>query len=207
MSVTFPLVVEIPYTDWPKGVPAFAALPWFMFFDSALEEPDLGRYSFLIADPFERWLLPSGASPELARETFRRVIEGTRLFRQGSRPDLPPFQGGAAGLWSYELNRAFEDVPAARSDDLQTPLLGVGLYDVVLAIDHKWRRAWLISQGFPETEPKKRLGRARERIGFFLEQLKRFDEDSLNVVEEKHTSTFRLMGQFATPATFATGCH
>lgn len=52
------------------------------------------------------------------------VVERTRFFRHVFRPDLPPFQRGAAGLWSYELNRAFEDVPPARSDDLQMPLLG-----------------------------------------------------------------------------------
>jgi|GEM_PF-2931500 len=61
------------------------------------------------------------------------VVERTRFFRHVSRPDLPPFQGGAAGLWSYELNRAFEDVPAARSDDLQMPLLGVELLRAVRA--------------------------------------------------------------------------
>jgi para-aminobenzoate synthetase component 1 len=41
--------------------------------------------------------------------------------------------------------------------------LAVGLYDVVLAIDHVEDQAWIISQGFPETEPTARRHRAEER--------------------------------------------
>jgi para-aminobenzoate synthetase component 1 len=43
----------------------------------------------------------------------------------------------------------------------------IGLYDTVLAFDHQQHRAWLISQGFPETTPTRRLARAEERIEEF----------------------------------------
>lgn len=43
----------------------------------------------------------------------------------------------------------------------------MGLYDVVLAFDHARHRAWLVSQGFPETDPGRRLRRATERIAQF----------------------------------------
>ncbi len=173
MSPSLPLVVELPYADWRRGFFAFAELPWVVFFDSAQQDPQLGRFSFVAADPFERWLVPADASAQAAREAFQSLAKRTRSFRQPRYPDLPPFQGGAAGVWSYELNRAFEDIPAAGIDDLRTPLLAVGLYDVVLAVDHRYRRAWLISQGFPETDPIRRSRRARERIDFFLERLQK----------------------------------
>lgn len=172
MSASLPLAVEIPYADWSRGLSVFAHLPRVVFFDSARQDSPLGRCSLLAADPFESWLVPSGAPSLLARQMFDEVVKKTRFYRQDGRSELPPFQGGAAGVWSYELNRAFEDVPAARTDDVQTPRLGVGLYDVVLAVDHDRRQAWLISQGFPETEEARRIRRARERLEFFVQQLR-----------------------------------
>lgn len=172
MSRSLPLVVEVPYADWRRSVAVFAQLPWLVVFDSAQEDPRLGRFSFVAADPFERWLVQADASGQAAREAFQSLAERTRCFRQVSCPDLPPFQGGAAGLWGYELNRAFEDVPAARIDDMRTPLLAVGLYDVVLTVDHERGRAWLISQGFPETDLASRARRARERLDFFRDRLR-----------------------------------
>jgi para-aminobenzoate synthetase component I len=77
---------------------------------------------------------------------------------------LPPFQGGAAGLFSYDLGRSLERLPTPRTDEFGVPALAVGLYDVVVAFDHADGRAWIISQGFPETEPSRRQRRARQRL-------------------------------------------
>jgi len=84
---------------------------------------------------------------------------------------LPPFQGGAAGLLAYDLGRSVERVPRPQYDEFQLPAMAVGLYDTVLAIDHVDHRAWLISQGFPETEPTLRVRRAERRIDQFRELL------------------------------------
>ena len=73
-------------------------------------------------------------------------------------PGLPPFQGGAAGLFSYELGRSLERLPAAALDTLAFPDLSLGLYDVVVALDLIERRGFILSTGLPETD-----GRLRER--------------------------------------------
>jgi para-aminobenzoate synthetase component 1 len=83
------------------------------------------------------------------------------------RSDLPPFQGGAAGLLSYDLSRSLERIARPHHDEFAIPALAMGLYDVVLAFDHHDHRAWLISQGFPETEPSRRERHARNRIEQF----------------------------------------
>jgi para-aminobenzoate synthetase component 1 len=77
---------------------------------------------------------------------------------------LPPFQGGAAGLASYDLGRWLERLPAARSDEFQTPALAVGLYDVVVAFDHLLDRAWIVSHGWPDKDEALRQRRAQERL-------------------------------------------
>ncbi len=86
------------------------------------------------------------------------------------RSDLPPFQGGAAGLFGYELGRSLESVPAAAINDFPIPALAVGLYDTVVAFDHEANEAWIVSQGFPETDPQARRERAESRLG----QIKRW---------------------------------
>jgi para-aminobenzoate synthetase component 1 len=82
-------------------------------------------------------------------------------------PQLPPFQGGAAGLLSYDLGRQLERVARPAIDEFNVPAMAVGLYDVVAAFDHVERRAWLISQGFPELDALPRKQRAAERLAQF----------------------------------------
>jgi para-aminobenzoate synthetase component 1 len=59
-------------------------------------------------------------------------------------------------------------VPVARIDEFKIPPLAVGLYDVVFAFDHEQRSAWLISQGWPESDSAARRDRAEARARFFL---------------------------------------
>jgi para-aminobenzoate synthetase component 1 len=78
-------------------------------------------------------------------------------------PDLPPFQGGAAGYVAYDWGLTLERLPAPRFDDLGLPDLVMGIYDWVLAWDHEVSRAWLISTGMPETSEEARRARAASR--------------------------------------------
>jgi para-aminobenzoate synthetase component 1 len=145
-----------------------SALPHIAFFDSAALDPRLGRYSFVAADPFD-WL----ESPADGSDALAAVEQLWSRFAPHAtkRPDLPPFQGGVAGLLSYDLNRSLERIPASRYEDLQTPALAIGAYDTVLAFDHMERRGWIVSQGFPEIEPQARHQRAAERLAFFRDAL------------------------------------
>jgi para-aminobenzoate synthetase component 1 len=158
-----PLVEPLdPDLDLEAVFARLAQLPHCLFLDSARRDPVLGRYSFLTADPFDYFEVPADGSDALA-EIERR----TAGLPAAKVPDLPPFQGGAAGLFSYDLGRSLERVPAARIDEFGVPALAIGLYDVVLAVDHVQDRAWIISQGFPCTEPAARRRRAAERLARF----------------------------------------
>jgi para-aminobenzoate synthetase component I len=154
-----PLVHELARPPLPEqAFQQFAHLPHALFIDSALRHPELGKYSFLAADPFAYWELPVGAE-----HPFDRLKETLAKFPAETVPDLPPWQGGAAGLFSYDLGHSLERLPRTAFDEFGLPALAIGLYDVVLAFDHAQDRAWIISQGFPETDPQKRLHRATAR--------------------------------------------
>jgi para-aminobenzoate synthetase component 1 len=127
-----------------------------------MRHPELGRYSFLTADPFDYTEVPADGSDGLAR-----LARQLSAYRASTAPDLPPFQGGVAGLFSYDLHRSLERIPPARFDEFGVPALAFGFYDVVLALDHHQDRAWIISQGLPEVDPKRRSERARRRAEEF----------------------------------------
>ncbi len=149
-----------------------ARLPHCLFLDSAMTHPTLGRYSFVAADPFDFLCIPADG-----RDALRILGERLGLFssrdciHEGEETDLPPFRGGAAGLFGYELGRSLERIPAPRFDEFGVPALAVGLYDVVVAFDHVAGRAWILSQGFPETQYSARLRRARQRLDGFRAML------------------------------------
>jgi para-aminobenzoate synthetase component 1 len=136
-----------------------ASLPHVVFFDSATADGAAGRYSFVAADPFE-WITCTKAdgNPLASSQAAHK------RYPTFPHPGLPPFQGGVAGLFGYELARSLEKLPAAETNDFAIPVLAVGLYDVVVAFDHQSHEAWIISQGFPETDPLARCERAAARL-------------------------------------------
>jgi len=120
-----------------------AHLPHVVFFDSAVRGGPTGRYSFVAAAPIRWWD---------SVDALEEVVATAASLGEERRSDLPPFQGGLAGMFGYELAPQFERVPVARIDEFQLPPLAVGWYDVVFAFDHQQEAAWLVSQGWPETD-------------------------------------------------------
>ena len=164
-SPPLPLVEALP--TGVSAVVAFerlASLPHVVFFDSVARDPRLGRYSFVAADPFA-WVEQAADNSDALAAIER--LWSTFAPHAAAQADLPPFQGGLAGLLSYDLNRSQERIAAPRFEDLQTPALAIGAYDVVVAFDHIEHRAWLISQGLPEIEPHARRERAEARLAQF----------------------------------------
>lgn len=163
MPPSLPLIEELsPVPDPEAAFQRLAARRHCLFLDSAMPDPRLGRYSFLAADPFDYFECGAGGWETAA--PLQLLADRLTRFRVDTVVGLPPFQGGAAGLLSYDLGRCLERLPAPAHDEFQVPWLAIGLYDVVIAWDHVERRAWIISQGFPELEPGARARLARQRL-------------------------------------------
>ena len=58
-----------------------------------------------------------------ARCRSTKAIEVAAQSNGEVRADLPPFQGGVAGMFGYELARRFERVPIAKFDEFALPTL------------------------------------------------------------------------------------
>ena len=167
-----PLVREVPYLDPLDAYGAFAGEPYALLLDARAPGKDdralAGRHAFVAADPF-RTIGCEGASVRVAGKDVPgdpfRVLQ--RILAEQGRSEsvagLPPFQGGAAGYFGYELNRHLERLPEGPDDAFRVPDMMVGLYDLVLAIDVARRRAWIVSSGRPATTPRSRRRRAEAR--------------------------------------------
>lgn len=192
-----PLVEPLGETSEPAEVCArFLDLPCLLFLDSAAmrSAPDarvdvegafgpahLQQYSFLTADPVSL-VRSKGFKTEVwhRRDPGWTAVSGDALGAarallpsepEASVPGLPPFQGGIAGYLGYDWGAVLERLPRNRYDDLAIPDVMVGLYDWVIAWDHRIGTAWLISTGLPETgnrrerQARNRMELVRERLG------------------------------------------
>lgn len=149
-----------PFPTLDDLLPVFSHWPGLVVFDSAKQSHPLGRYSYLSADPIRTFEI---ANAEYGLDPFTEIREALTGFSSGAIPELPPFQGGAAGILSYELGRCFEQLPDVPHDELKIPHLAVGVYDWVIAWDHQQNRCWIVSTGYPETDPRSQRVLARER--------------------------------------------
>jgi para-aminobenzoate synthetase component 1 len=157
-----PLVIELdPVPAVMTAVRAVRDWPDVILFDSALTHPQWGRYSFLTADPARQVRLTTAVWGCDPFAELRRLSSEVAWERRG---DLPPFQGGWAGVMSYELGSCWERVPPARHDEFQLPVLSAGWYDWVLAWDHLAGRAWLIAQPGSDHDPRQRVAAVMERL-------------------------------------------
>jgi para-aminobenzoate synthetase component 1 len=170
-----PQVEEIRSSLTPWEVARrLARRPHLLFLDSARPDERLGRFSFVTADPFA-WVTARGTTVTVSGNVPGTILAQTSdpfvLLRQlltpyttPTVPGLPPFQGGIAGLWGYDLCHHIERLPRPGIDEFAVPDLAMGLYDWVFAVDHVADRAWLIATGLPELDPARRPERARHRL-------------------------------------------
>jgi anthranilate/para-aminobenzoate synthase component I len=128
----------------------------------------IARYSFLGSDPY---LVLTGKDHryELRARDRSTVHEGdpfsalAGLLRESRMPrpeGLPPFFGGAVGLFSYDLVRRFEQLPSLAPDDLHVPDILFAFVDLVAALDHQTNQLHLMFA--PPLE--RLLGEPREKL-------------------------------------------
>jgi len=165
------LYQEIAYHDPFPMFSAFAHKKGAIFLDSA----GIGRYSFWAMDPLKTLTSKNGEiyfqGKTFEGDPFLVLQESLKEFKLAPHTDLPSWQGGVAGYFSYDLCHHLEKLPRPGLDDFEFPDLVLGYYDVVAAYDHQDKKAWVFSTGYPEHVEEKRLKGAQRRLDEFLKQL------------------------------------
>lgn len=168
-----PKVSKLSVTDSEALFRKLARLPQVVFFDSAQLHDQRGRYSYIGVDPFEMLTVPVDTPGTLA-QLDRCLLP----WRAASVEGLPSWQGGAAGMLSYDIGRSLERLPKPQWDEFKLPALAVGLYDLAVLIDHQTNQAWAVSHGMPEIDPTRRQQRAEQRLEWLLEQIESVPEET-----------------------------
>ncbi|AYO38577.1 aminodeoxychorismate synthase component 1 [Serratia sp. P2ACOL2] len=161
MSATAPNLKSLPYTPTTL-LELFAPLaqhPWAMLLHSGFAEHSHNRFDILVAAP-KVTLTTRGQITEICRgmeeqqsqeDPFQLLQQ--QLEQQNQHPaantDLP-FQGGALGLFGYDLGRRVEKLPQMAQADIALPDMAVGIYDWALIADHHKKTLTLLSYGDTE---------------------------------------------------------
>ncbi len=159
-----PIFSAIPYHDMLAHWQTLSQRPGTLFFDG--QGAHGGRFSYICTDPYQQVQSHDPCMAETAWHTHENTL---RAQPHTPHPDLPPFQGGAAGLIGYDYGRHLMALPQHANQTW--PALHLNLYDVVLGYDHLSQNAWVIANGLPETTPTARQNRAKARLAAFKDHL------------------------------------
>jgi anthranilate synthase component 1 len=124
--------------------------------ESAERGQRFGRWSFLGVQPrtvirLDGGVLTIGGESREFDDPYAAVAEELARYKVPPLADLPPFAGGAVGLFGYDLVRWFEpSVGPANEDELGLPDLALMVSDVLLAFDHLKHEVTVLANVFVE---------------------------------------------------------
>jgi anthranilate synthase component 1 len=145
--------------------------------ESAEQGQRFGRWSFLGVQPRSVIRVDGGrltvdGAERDAADPYARVAEELERYRMAPLEDLPPFAGGAVGLFGYDLVRSAEPtVGEANPDDLEIPDLALMVSDVLLAFDHLKHTVTVIANVYADGDIEARYNEAVAAIADVRERL------------------------------------
>lgn len=147
-----PTVISLP---WRSDAAEFwfarlSHLPFAMLLHSGYADHPYSRFDILVADPLQTLITLGNVtttgetqSTDDPLSLLQQALDALGLTVP-QNPDLP-FQGGALGLFGYDLGRRFETLPETAQDDIPLPDMAVGLYDWAIIVDHHKQAVSLLS--------------------------------------------------------------
>jgi anthranilate synthase component 1 len=113
----------------------------------------VGRWSFLGVHPravirLDDGVLTVDGQERPFEDPYAAVTEELSRYRAAPLADLPPFAGGAVGLFGYDLVRWAEPTVGRRETELGVPELALMVSDVLLAFDHLRREITILANVF-----------------------------------------------------------
>jgi anthranilate synthase component I len=150
--------------DCETPVSAFLKLresgPAFLL-ESADQGQRVGRYSFIGFRPRSvlRWSLGDPGDP------YELVEREVGRFSQAPLPGLPPFAGGAVGIFGYDLVRTVEPLGEPNPDPVGLPDLALMLSDVLVVFDHLKHTVSVLANVYAEEDLERSYAQAVQVIG------------------------------------------
>jgi anthranilate synthase component I len=119
------------------------------FLLESAEQGRVGRWSFLGFRPRSVIRVEAGEH----QDPYSLVADELARYSIAPLEGLPPFAGGAVGMFGYDLVRSAEPtVGPAKPDELGLPEMALMISDVLLAFDHLRHEVTVISNVFVEDD-------------------------------------------------------
>ncbi|HFZ8993162.1 TPA: aminodeoxychorismate synthase component 1 [Citrobacter freundii] len=156
MKTLSPTVITLPWRE-DAAEHYFTPLsqhPWAMLLHSGYADHPFNRFDIMVADPVATVVTRDETTHCCDKQGSRTTADDplslvrSALEAFGIQPDYDadlPFQGGALGLFGYDLGRRFENLPTQALRDIDLPDMAVGIYDWALIVDHQRQRVSLLS--------------------------------------------------------------
>ncbi|MEG0802421.1 MAG: aminodeoxychorismate synthase component 1 [Citrobacter sp.] len=156
MKTLSPAIITLPWRQdaAERYFSTISHKPWAMLLHSGHADHPHNRYDILVADPITT--LTTRAEQTIVHDkdgitntiddpmTVLRSVLTSLDIQPDYNPNLP-FQGGALGLFGYDLGRRFESLPNTAERDISLPDMAIGIYDWALIVDHQLKTVSLLS--------------------------------------------------------------
>jgi anthranilate synthase component 1 len=136
----------------------------------------VGRWSFLGVQQRSVIRLDDGTltvdgEPRRFDDPYAAVTEELGRYRAAPLADLPPFAGGAVGLFGYDLVRCAEPTVGERRSEIGMPGLALMVSDVLLAFDHLRRELTILANVFAADDLERAYAHAAAAIADVRDRL------------------------------------
>lgn len=146
-----PVYDEIPYSP-PCAIYESLASGNSFLLESVKGPEKIARYSFIGFEPCMEFTIKNrtseirynGKEIKFTDKPLFFMKDLLHLYKQTPVEHLPSFQGGLAGIFSYDFVQYLELLPRNAVDDLGLPDAHFLMVDKMIAFDHKERKSWII---------------------------------------------------------------
>ena len=136
------------------------------------------------------------AGPGRPLEKLKELVTS---YKQMPSENLPPFQGGAVGILSYDFVQYLDRLPKFAVDDIGLPDAHFILIDKLVAFDHQYRKCWIIvcpgarniendltdwSEKYDQAEYE--IDKIKKKVTSYKLQVKNKDRNSLLVTQHSN---------------------
>jgi anthranilate synthase component 1 len=148
--------------DCQTPVSAFLKLrdrePCFLL--ESADQGRVGRYSFIGWRPRTvlRWSLGDPGDP------YRLAADELGRFRAPTMEGMPPFAGGAVGVFAYDLVRSVEPLGEPNPDPIGVPDLALMMTDALVVFDHLKHTVTVIANVYVDDDLNAAYARAVDTI-------------------------------------------
>jgi anthranilate synthase component I len=147
--------------------------------ESAEQGQRVGRWSFLGVQPrttirLDGGVLTVGGEERAFDDPYETVASLLEAYKPAPLPDLPPFSGGAVGLFGYDLARYAEPtVGDPNPDEIGVPDMALMVSDVIVAFDHFKHETTILANVFTggDTDVEAAYAAAADAIGDVRDRL------------------------------------